>query len=145
METIIEQKNLIDMKDNCVHFMFAYQQKNVEQMLSYCHHDATIYFKAFGDQGKGTISKFGKDIWLALIDSFPDISNTVDAIVSENDTIKCQVLISGTQVKDFAGILNKNNHFDVDHIFIFRLNKNKKIEYIEVDWDHNELIRQLSI
>ncbi|GAC1387253.1 MAG: hypothetical protein NVSMB45_16950 [Ginsengibacter sp.] len=144
METMIQQKNKIDMKDNCIQFMFSYQRRNINQMLSFCNPRGLVHFKPLGDQGKGTIGEFGKSMWSGLIECFPDITNSVDAIVSENGAIKCQVLISGTQSKDFAGIKNKGNHFDADHIFIFHLNNDKIIETIEIDWDHASLVEQLN-
>lgn len=143
MEQLLQQKNLIEMKNNCIHFMFAYQKKEVERMLSFCDPEGEVYFVPLGEEGKGKIGVLGKHIWTSLIDSFPDINNTVDAIVSEGDSIRCQVLISGTQVKDFAGIENKGNDFESDHIFIFHLNDQQKIDCLQVQWDHADFVRQL--
>ena len=143
MEQVLQQTRMIEMKDACVQFMFAYQKKDVDPMLSFCDLDGEVFFKPLGDAGKGKIGELGKQLWTLLIDCFPDIYNTVDAIVSEGDLVRCQVLISGTQKKDFAGIENKGEHFDSDHIFIFHLNDKNKIDSITVSWDHADLCRQL--
>jgi predicted ester cyclase len=143
MNAILQQQEL-SLKNACVNFMFAYQQRNVDKMLSYCDPAGEIYFKPLGDAGKGKIGELGKGIWTTLIDCFPDIDNTVDATVAEDeDSVRCQVVISGTQAKDFAGITSKGKKFDSDHIFIFHLNKAGKIDGIEVSWDHEDFQRQL--
>ena len=144
MEAVQQQTRMLELKDNCVQFMFAYQQKNVDRMLSFCDADGEVFFKPLGDAGKGKIGELGRGIWTALCDSFPDIHNTVDAIVSDGDSVRCQVMISGTQVKDFAGIPSKGGHFDSDHIFIFQLNDENKIDRIEIEWNHEDFVRQLS-
>ncbi len=135
----------LSLKNTCVEFMFAYQQRNVERMLGFCHKDGVVHFTPLGESGKGLIHELGKNIWSALIDSFPDIDNTLDAAVAEDDeTVRCQVVIRGTQVKDFAGIISNGKHFDSDHIFIFRLGADQLIRSITVTWDHSDFQKQLS-
>jgi len=138
-----EQKQL-SLKNKAVQFMFSYQQKSVDKMLSLCDPQGTVNFVPLGEGGSGTISDLGKGIWTALIDCFPDIDNTLDAAIAEDDqTVRCQVVIRGTQAKDFAGITSKGQHFDSDHIFIFHLNEAGKIDYIQVEWNHADFKRQL--
>ncbi|MEO6000395.1 MAG: ester cyclase [Chitinophagaceae bacterium] len=144
MEQVLQQARMIEMKDACVQFMLAYQKKDIHRMLSFCELSGDAFFKPLGDAGKGYIGELGKGLWNSLMDCFPDINNTVDAIVSEGDMVRCQVLISGTQKKDFAGIENKGKHFDSDHIFIFHLNEKNKIDNITISWDHADLCRQLT-
>ena len=144
METLVSQQQQLSLKNACVEFMFAYQQRNVEKMLSFCKPDGEIHFLPLGDAGKGKIGELGKGIWTALIDSFPDLDNTVDAAISvEDNQVRCQVVIRGTQAKDFAGITNKGKSFDSDHIFIFHLNTDNKIDRILVNWDHADFKHQL--
>lgn len=143
MNTLIQQKEL-SLKNACVEFMFAYQQKNVDKMLSFCDPEGSINFVPLGESGKGKIGELGRAIWTALIDAFPDIDNTLDAAVAEeNNTVRCQVVIRGTQAKDFAGITSKGKHFDSDHIFIFHFNDDNKIDSITVSWNHADFCRQL--
>lgn len=144
MDTLVKQQNELSLKNACVEFMFAYQQRNVERMLSHCDLNGEIHFLPLGDAGKGTIGELGRGIWTGLIDSFPDIDNTLDAAVAEEDnTVRCQVVIRGTQAKDLANIKNKGLHFDSDHIFIFHLNPENKIDSIQVSWDHADFQKQL--
>ena len=144
MTTTIEQQQTLSIKNACVEFMFAYQQKNIDKMLSLCDVDGIVEFASLGEAGTGKIGELGRGIWTALTDCFPDIDNTLDAAVAEDEnTVRCQVVIRGTQTKDFADIKNKGKHFDSDHIFIFRFNDDNIIEHITVTWDHEDLKKQL--
>lgn len=143
METTLQQQTL-SLKNACVEFMFAYQQKNIDKMMSLCDPNGFVHFTSLGEAGEGKIGELGKGIWTALIHCFPDIDNTLDAAVAEDEhTVKCQVVIRGTQAKDFADIPNKGLHFDSDHIFIFHLNDENKIDDINITWDHADLKKQL--
>ena len=145
MSTLVQEQQQLSLKNACVEFMFAYQQRNVEKMLSFCNEDGEVWFTPLGEGGKGKIGELGRGLWTALIDAFPDIDNTVDATIAEDgESIRCQVVISGTQAKDFAGIENKGKKFDSDHIFIFHLDEENKIDRIHITWDHADFQRQLS-
>ncbi len=144
METLVSEQHKLSIKNACVQFMFAYQQKNVDKMLSFCEPGGEVFFEPLGEDGRGKIGELGRGIWSALIDCFPDIDNTVDASIAEDEgSVRCQVVIRGTQAKDFAGIPNKGLHFDSDHIFIFHLNTQQKIDSIRINWDHEDFKRQL--
>lgn len=143
MNTTTQQTQL-SLKNACVEFMFAYQQRNVDKMLGFCNTDGRVHFEPLGEGGKGKIGELGRAIWTSLIDCFPDIDNTVDAAVAEDgDNVRCQVLIRGTQAKDFADIPNKGEHFESDHIFIFHLNGQNKIDNISISWNHANFKKQL--
>ena len=144
MSTLVKEQQELSLKNACVEFMFAYQQKNVEKMLSFCDPEGEIFFTPLGEGGKGKIHELGKQLWTGLIDSFPDIDNTVEAAIAEDgESVRCQAVIRGTQAKDFAGIVSKGKHFDSDHIFIFHLNEENKIDDIQITWDHEDFQRQL--
>jgi hypothetical protein len=144
METLVKQDRQLSLKNACIEFMFAYQQRNVDKMLSFCDPDGEVRFLPLGEGGIGKIGELGKAIWSGLVDSFPDIDNTLDAAVAEDDnTVRCQVVIRGTQKKDFAGISNKGRKFDSDHIFIFHVNDENKIDSIHISWDHADFQKQL--
>ena len=145
MTNAVQQQKL-SLKNACVSFMFAYQRHDVSKMLSFCDLEGTVLFKPMGDAGEGTIGELGKNLWSALIDCFPDIDNTVDtSIAGDGDLVRCQVVIRGTQAKDFAGIPSKGKKFDSDHIFIFHLNPAGKIDRIEIEWDHADFQKQLGV
>ena len=145
MTTTIEQQQTLSIKNACVEFMFAYQQKNIDKMMSLCDPEGTVYFTPLGDSGKGKIGELGKAIWTTIIHCFPDVDNTLDAAVADDvNTVRCQVMIRGTQAKDFAGITSKGKHFDSEHIFIFRFDNGGKISNINISWDHDSFVQQLT-
>ena len=132
-------------KGPCIDFMFAYTDHDVEKMLSYCDPQGEVHFKPMGEDGRGTIAELGKNMWTALIDAFPNIESTVHASIADGDKVRCQVLIKGTQAKAFAGIESKGNGFDSDHVFVFQLNEEDKINQIHIEWDHADFERQLTM
>lgn len=146
MEQLVQEQHELSLKNACVQFMFAYQQRDVERMLSFCDPDGTVHFLSLGEAGEGRIYELGRQLWSALIDSFPDLDNTLDAAVAEEENmVRCQVVIRGTQKKDFFDIVSKGKHFDSDHIFIFHLNPANKIDDIRISWDHEDFKKQLAV
>lgn len=146
MEKIALSPKNLSLRNACVGFMFAYQQRDVSKMMEFCQPEGQVYFEPLGEAGRGKIGELGKAIWNLLIACFPDIDNTVDSAIApldEPDTIQCQVIIRGTQSADFADIPNRGKSFESDHIFIFHLNDEGKIDSIRVSWDHGDFRRQL--
>ena len=144
MQTVDQQLKL-SLKNKCVQFMFAYQQKDVDKMMTFCDLNGTVEFLPLGDAGKGSIGGLGRGIWESLVECFPDIDNTLDAAVADDyRTVRCQVVIRGTQKKDFANITSQGKHFDSDHIFIFHINDENRIDHISVQWNHEDFVRQLT-
>ncbi len=78
-----------------------------------------------------------------LIDCFPDLSNTADTLTTDEDAIKANVTIGGTQIKDFMGIANEGCRFGSDHIFVFRFNEADQIQSLTINWDHAGMVAQL--
>lgn len=144
METT-EKLAQLDLKSNAIAFMFAYEEQNIDQMMSLCNLDGEVWFKPLGEDGRGKIGELGKGLWTTLIDAFPNLNNTVDSAVLDPDgAVRCQVVIRGKQAKDFAGITTKGAEFSSDHIFIFRHDPKGKIDCVHIEWDHDDFQKQLS-
>ena len=146
METIKATESVTDLtrKGTCIEFFSAYQDMDTERMINLATPTAMVWFKPLGDDGKGLFREFGKAVWGLLMDCFPDIDNTVDAMSVEGDTITCKVVIFGTQQKEFMGLPSKGLRFESDHIFIFRFNDDDQITDLSIDWNHNSFVGQLS-
>lgn len=149
MNTTTQQKESIDAlskKGTCIEFFSAYQDMDIERMLSLCNPEGQIFFEPLGDDGKGKIYEVGKAIWSALMDAFPDLDNTVKSQQYDEtqNAVRCSVVIFGKQQKDFAGIPAKGLRFDSDHIFIFRFDDNSKIDHIHINWNHDSFVKQLT-
>ncbi len=127
----------------CVDFMKYYEEHKLEEMLGLAQRGSTIDFLPLGEEGQGEIWELGRTIWAGLFECFPDISNTVHSISSDEDGVTCKVSIRGTQAQDFAGIKSKGLSFDSEHIFVFQLDPAHKIQHLQVTWDHHDFVRQL--
>lgn len=149
MKTLTQQPESLDIlskKGTCIEFFSAYQDFDLDRMLSLCSSNGEVFFEPLGDAGKGNIHATGKAIWAALMDSFPNLDNTVKSqTFNEGDnSVSCVVTIFGKQEKAFAEIPSKGNEFDSDHIFIFRFNEEGKITNLKISWDHEGFVGQLT-
>lgn len=149
MSTSIQQKESVDIlskKGTCIEFFSAYQDMDVDRMLSLCSATGTIAFVPLGPDYAGKINEIGKGVWSGLMDAFPNLDNTVkeQQYDEANDEVSCKVVIFGKQEKEFAGLPAKGNEFDSEHIFIFRFDDAGKISNINISWDHDSFVKQLS-
>ena len=149
MNTSIQQQENVDVlakKGTCIEFFSAYQDMDVERMLSLCAANGTIEFVPLGADYAGKINEVGKGVWSALMDAFPNLDNTVkeQQYDERNDAVSCKVVIFGKQEKEFAGLPAKGNEFDSEHIFIFRFDNSGKISNINISWDHDSFVQQLT-
>lgn len=149
MNTAIKQQESIDAlakKGTCIEFFSAYQDFDLDRMLSLFSPNATVAFEPLGAAGAGKVSEVGKAIWGGILESFPDVDNTVlsQTFDEKSNTVTCTVVIFGTQAKDFAGLTSKGLRFDSEHIFIFRFDDQGKIDKISINWDHNSFVSQLT-
>lgn len=149
MKTATQQTESLDAlskKGTCIEFFSAYQDMDIDRMLGSCHPDGEIFFEPLGDAGKGKIHVTGKGLWSALMEAFPDLDNTVQNQVYSEDsnTVSCKVVIFGNQEKPFAGIPAKGLRFDSEHIFIFHFDDQSKIDRINIRWDHDRFVSQLT-
>ena len=133
-----ESLDALSKKGTCIEFFSAYQDMDLDRMLSLFDMNGTISFVPLGDPFKGKIHEVGKGLWSAILDAFPNLDNTVKNQVFDEttNTVTCQVVIFGTQEKDFAGIPSKKKDFDSEHIFIFRFNEAEKITDLKICWNH---------
>ena len=132
-------------------FFDAYREHDVERMVELCTDNADFHyvpFELWGKQrvirGDGKVRTIGKVIWTTLIDSFPDITNKIMYITADNEgNVAAEVMISGTQAKPFGTMGNQGLHYDLPHVFLFRINKEGLIEEITGYWDTADWYRQL--
>jgi len=130
-------------KGACLGFFTAYDDLDTARMIGLAAPDATVHFLPLGDGGLGTFWEFGKSVWDSLIRSFPDLSNTVDSLMAEGNTVIANVTIRGTQASEFLGIASKGFCFDSDHVFVFRFNDTDQIQSLTINWDAASFARQL--
>ena len=149
MKTTTQQSETIDTlakKGTCIEFFSAYQDFDLNRMMTLCSLTGEVAFEPLGVDYKGKIHETGKAIWSALMDSFPDLDNTVHSqTFSEADnSVTCSVAIFGKQEKEILGIPSKGLRFDSDHIFIFRFDEKGKIDKLSIDWNLDSFVKQLT-
>jgi hypothetical protein len=148
MKTSVQQQDRIDVlakKGTCIEFFSAYQDMDVDRMLSLCEPSSTISFVPLGADYSGKLYEVGRGVWEALMNAFPNLDNTVKGqqYNEATDCVTCKVVIFGKQEKEFAGLPAKGNDFDSEHIFIFRFNESGKITDLAINWDHESFVNQL--
>ena len=132
-------------------FFDAYRDQDVERMVELCTDNADFHyvpFELWGRQrvirGDGKVRTIGKVIWTTLIDAFPDLTNTIMSITSDDQgNVAAEVMISGTQAKPFGMIGCQYLHYDLPHAFLFRVSKEGLIEEVTAYWDTADWQRQL--
>jgi ketosteroid isomerase-like protein len=132
-------------------FFDAYRAQDVEGMVDLCDERAGFHYtpvEFWGRQrvvrGDGKVGTIGKVFWTGLIDAFPDLTNKVNSITADPDgNVAAEVVISGTQAKDFGNIGNQGKHFDLPHLFVLHVNGEARIDNITAYWDGSHMNREL--
>ncbi|GAB3558337.1 ester cyclase [Spirosoma fluminis] len=143
MQTVQQDTSELSRKGACLAFFTAYDDLDTARMIGLAAPDALVHFLPMGEDGRGSFWEFGKTVWDLLIDCFPDLSNTVDSLNTQDHTIVANVTISGTQANDFMGIVNQGCRFNSDHVFVFRFNDADQIQELTIHWDHASFTKQL--
>ena len=132
-------------------FFDAYREHDVERMAGLCDDIAgyrSVPFELWRKQrvirGDGKFSTIGKLVWTGLIEAFPDLTNEVTKIVSGDDCrVAAEVVISGTQAKDWGSIRSRGRSFRSPHLFVFSVNEDEKITNITSYSDNASVRMQL--
>lgn len=138
-------------KDTAIAFFDAYRRQDIEAMVDLCDDNADFrYVPAEGwlkqrvVRGKGKVRGVGKTYWTSLIDAFPDLTNEVKSVSQDDDgNVACEVVIGGTQEKDFGTIGCTGGKYAIPHLFLLHVNKDGLIDDIAGYWDGAEWFRQL--
>jgi steroid delta-isomerase-like uncharacterized protein len=85
----------------------------------------------------------GKAIWSGLLDAFPDLAVRVQSAFGDEHNVAAEVLIGGTQRKDFFGIPSKGKHYDLPHAFLLEVDDSDRITRITSYWDNASFYLQL--
>lgn len=132
-------------------FFEAYRAHDLERMVELCTDNADFHYIPFEVwtrqrviRGDGKVRTIGKALWTTLIDAFPDLTNEVTSITADDEgNVAAEVVISGTQAKPYGTIANQGLHYDLPHVFLFRVGKDGLIEEVTGYWDNADLYRQL--
>jgi ketosteroid isomerase-like protein len=132
-------------------FFDRYRRHDVEGMTELCSRTAEfsyVPFEIWGKQrvlrGDGKVHTVGKTIWQGLITSFPDLTNIVHTVESNDDgDVVAEVDIGGTQQLPWSFIAPTGRSYEEPHLFIFRVGDDGLIERITAYWDNAGISRAL--
>jgi steroid delta-isomerase-like uncharacterized protein len=132
-------------------FFDAYRAHDVERMVDLSSENADIHyvpFEMWGRQrvvrGDGKVRTIGKVMWTGLIDAFPDLTNEVTSMVADDQgNVAAEVVIGGTQAKDWGTIGNQGGHYDLPHLFVLHVDGQGRIDRIAAYWDGADFYQQL--
>jgi hypothetical protein len=95
-------------------------------------------------RGDGKVATIGKPLWTGLIASFPNLSNTVRTITSNDDgDVVAEVDIEGTQQLPWGLIAPAGKHYREPHLFIFHVGPDLLIDRITGYWNDAGISQQL--
>lgn len=132
-------------------FFGRYRAHDVEGMTDLCSINADFSYvpvELWGKQrvlrGDGTVATVGKPLWAGLIASFPDLSNTVTTMTSNDDgDVVAQVDIEGTQELAWSLIAPAGKHYREPHLFIIHVGPDLLIDSVTAYWNDAGICQQL--
>ena len=132
-------------------FFDRYRSHDVEGMTDLCSINAAFSYipvELWGKQrvlrGDGKVRTIGKPLWTGLIASFPNLSNTVHTITSNDDgDVVAQADIEGTQQLPWGLIAPAGKHYCEPHLFIFHVGADLLIDRITAYWNDAGISQQL--
>src|ERR1700733_15290408 len=132
-------------------FFDRYRAHDVEGMTDLCAMNADfsyVPFELWGKQrvlrGDGKVRTIGKTLWTGLITSFPNLSNTVHTITSNDDgDVVAEVDIEGTQQLAWGLIPPAGRHYCEPHLFIFHVGEDLLIDAVTAYWNDAGISQQL--
>ena len=132
-------------------FFDRYRAHDVDGMTDLCGINAGfsyVPFEVWGKQrvlrGDGKVGTVGKTLWAGLINSFPDLSNTVHSVSANDDgDVVVEADIEGTQQLAWGMAVSMGKHYSEPHLFVFHVGADLLIDSITAYWDNAGINQQL--
>ncbi|WP_299685637.1 ester cyclase [uncultured Tateyamaria sp.] len=120
-----------------------YRAQDVPAMIEMFEPEGIVEYVPFALAGP--VEQVGPGSWGVLIDSFPNLSNTVHSITADASGRKAyvDVDVSGTQEKEAFGVPSRGHAYTVRHLFVLDTNDDGKITHMTAFWDNVDWFRQL--
>ena len=132
-------------------FFDRYRAHDVNGMAELCSINADfsyVPFEVWGKQrvvrGDGKVGTVGKAIWAGLINSFPNLTNTVHTVTANDDgDVVVEVSIGGKQQLPWGFVTPAGRHYSEPHLFVFHVDDDVHIDSITAYWDNAGMSMQL--
>ena len=99
-------------------------------MFDDCLHQDVVVHAPLGLSTTGLEAE--KDVWRAALDAIPDLRHAVQEVVVEGPTIAVRVIVTGTLLREFAGIPATGRAFEMDQMVLAHVSEGKLKEIWEV-------------
>jgi steroid delta-isomerase-like uncharacterized protein len=148
MTVASEQRTAADV---VAEFFDVYRRQDVDAMVDLCSDNAEFSYVPFEIwrkqevlRGDGKVRSIGKPIWAGLIHAFPDLTNEVKSITSDDSgNVAVEAVIGGTQAGPWGPIAPRGQAYAEPHLFVFHVDSDGKIDSITGYWDNASIYRQL--
>lgn len=121
-------------------WLAAGDRGDVDAFDELLHEDAVIH----APRGLSTSSRESeKQVWREALAAMPDLRHEVQEVLSDRGVEMARVVVTGTLVNDFAGIVGTQRSFRMDQAVICRLRDGKIAEAWEIA-DVGTLVDQIS-
>lgn len=132
-------------------FIDAYRGHDVDQMMDLLTDGARFHYVPYEVdarqrmiRGDGNAHALGKTFWASMIDAFPDLDLDIGSVTADDDgNVAMEVLLEGTQARIFGPFGSIGSHFDLPHLFIFKVSRDGLIEDLSAYWDMAHWYEQL--
>ena len=105
-----------------------------------------LYAADYIYHGPGGMELRGRDgirgLWADFLTGFPDLSSTVDDMISQGDKLVLRWTIHGTHTGEFLGVPASNNKITLPITEIFRIADGQLVEAWD-QWDRMSLMQQI--
>jgi steroid delta-isomerase-like uncharacterized protein len=145
----IQMKKIEITKQIATSFFEAYKNHDIEKATNLAAENASFRYIPLGSNGVGKVKGNSTETtWAgianALIGAFPDLTNDVKSITIDNENNAIvQVFIGGTQAKEILGIPSNGKYYNVEHLFMLKINDNDQIDTITCYWDNWDWFQQI--
>lgn len=124
-------------------FFEAYNAHDVDRMIAACTRDAELRYPPLESQEQGKVREAGRKTWSGLMDAFPDLTVRIRSMFGDDRNVAAEVVIGGTQRKDFMQVRNQGKHYEVPLAFLLQVDSDGLIAGITAYWDNATFFRQL--
>ncbi|MDQ1468901.1 MAG: hypothetical protein QOJ99_381 [Bryobacterales bacterium] len=124
-------------------FFEAYHAHDVNRMLMACSADAQVRYVPMGSQGRARPGDRPKDLdrsHQCISGSDDHYSVDIQSILSDGRDVAAEVVIGGTQRKDFLRIRSQGRHYELPHAFLVQVDSGGMITRITAYQDNASFI-----
>jgi hypothetical protein len=124
-------------------FFTAYNNQQPFEAIKLTAPGAQYNYVPLDSIAKGNFEQWAQ-VATDLIGSFPNLHNEVKYTRTDDEgNVYAEVWIGGKQEKDFGPLVAKQKDYWLEHLYIFHINEDGKIDAMTCYWDNYTWFKQL--